>query len=122
MESENIEANQANKEGISLYGGKYLQYNILGNLFEVSAKYAPPIHPVGRGAYGIVWYLSLSLSLYTFFGFCFDIGFWLRNGICLDSGNSRVELLSLDLKSLVPKLNWVGFSFVGFCLSWVPKG
>ncbi|KAB2610031.1 chaperonin CPN60-2 [Pyrus ussuriensis x Pyrus communis] len=73
MESENIEANQANKEGISLYGGKYVQYNILGNLFEVSAKYAPPIHPVGRGAYGTVW----------------------------------VELLSLDLKSLAPKLNWV---------------
>ncbi|KAM1202741.1 hypothetical protein ACFX2J_018649 [Malus domestica] len=47
-----IEGSQ--KEGIPLYGGKYLQYNILGNLFEVSAKYAPPIHPVGRGAYGIV--------------------------------------------------------------------
>ncbi|KAM0996440.1 hypothetical protein ACFX13_006505 [Malus domestica] len=44
----------AQKEGIPLYGGKYIQYNILGNLFEVSAKYAPPIHPVGRGAYGIV--------------------------------------------------------------------
>ncbi|XP_042509953.1 mitogen-activated protein kinase homolog NTF6-like [Macadamia integrifolia] len=34
--------------------GRYLQYNLLGNLFEVSAKYVPPIHPVGRGAYGIV--------------------------------------------------------------------
>ncbi|XP_009354515.1 mitogen-activated protein kinase 13 [Pyrus x bretschneideri] len=44
----------AQKEGIPLYGGKYIQYNILGNLFEVSSKYVPPIHPVGRGAYGIV--------------------------------------------------------------------
>ncbi|KAM5583899.1 mitogen-activated protein kinase [Rosa sericea] len=32
----------------------YVQYNLLGNLFQVSAKYVPPISPVGRGAYGIV--------------------------------------------------------------------
>ncbi|KAJ7947748.1 Mitogen-activated protein kinase [Quillaja saponaria] len=39
---------------VSMYGGKYVRYNILGNLFDVPAKYVPPIHPVGRGAYGIV--------------------------------------------------------------------
>ncbi|XP_004294692.1 PREDICTED: mitogen-activated protein kinase homolog NTF6 [Fragaria vesca subsp. vesca] len=32
----------------------YVQYNLLGNLFQVSDKYVPPISPVGRGAYGIV--------------------------------------------------------------------
>ncbi|XP_044483753.1 mitogen-activated protein kinase homolog NTF6-like [Mangifera indica] len=41
-------------KGISMCGGRYVQYNILGNLFQVSSKYVPPIHPVGRGAYGIV--------------------------------------------------------------------
>lgn len=40
--------------GIPTYGGGYVQYNVLGNLFEVSSKYIPPIQPVGRGAYGIV--------------------------------------------------------------------
>ncbi|PIA38751.1 hypothetical protein AQUCO_02700155v1 [Aquilegia coerulea] len=41
-------------KGVLSHDGRYFQYNILGNLFEVSAKYIPPIQPVGRGAYGIV--------------------------------------------------------------------
>ena len=41
--------------GIPTYDGRYVRYNILGNIFEVSSKYVPPIQPVGRGAYGIVW-------------------------------------------------------------------
>ncbi|KAL6902322.1 hypothetical protein ACP4OV_005198 [Aristida adscensionis] len=36
------------------HGGRFLQYNIFGNLFEITAKYQPPIMPIGRGAYGIV--------------------------------------------------------------------
>ncbi|KAJ8751459.1 hypothetical protein K2173_016670 [Erythroxylum novogranatense] len=40
--------------GFPTYGGRYVQYNILGNQFQVSSKYAPPIHLLGRGAYGIV--------------------------------------------------------------------
>ncbi|KAF7823469.1 mitogen-activated protein kinase 3 [Senna tora] len=36
------------------HGGKFIQYNIFGNLFEVTAKYRPPIMPIGRGAYGLV--------------------------------------------------------------------
>lgn len=36
------------------HGGRFLQYDIFGNLFEISAKYQPPIMPIGRGAYGIV--------------------------------------------------------------------
>ncbi|KAL9416126.1 hypothetical protein AB3S75_039341 [Citrus x aurantiifolia] len=35
-------------------GGQFIQYNIFGNLFEITAKYRPPIMPIGRGAYGIV--------------------------------------------------------------------
>ncbi|KAJ1405979.1 Serine/threonine-protein kinase, active site [Sesbania bispinosa] len=36
------------------HGGRYAQYNVYGNLFEVTSKYVPPIRPIGRGAYGIV--------------------------------------------------------------------
>lgn len=42
-------------KGVPTHGGRYVQYNVYGNLFEVSRKYVPPIRPVGRGAYGIVW-------------------------------------------------------------------
>ena len=41
--------------GVATHGGRYVLYNVYGNLFEVSSKYAPPIRPIGRGAYGIVW-------------------------------------------------------------------
>ncbi|GKU96785.1 hypothetical protein SLEP1_g9979 [Rubroshorea leprosula] len=41
-------------KGIPTHGGRYVRYNVYGNLFEVSRKYVPPIRPVGRGAYGIV--------------------------------------------------------------------
>nr|GMD12481.1 mitogen-activated protein kinase homolog NTF6 [Ipomoea batatas] len=41
-------------KGVPIFGGKYTQYNVLGNLFHVPAKYIPPIQPVGRGAYGMV--------------------------------------------------------------------
>ncbi|CAM8889350.1 unnamed protein product [Rhodiola kirilowii] len=44
----------AEVKGIPSHGGRYVRYNILGDLFEVSSKYVPPIQPVGRGAYGIV--------------------------------------------------------------------
>ncbi|KAE8688750.1 Mitogen-activated protein kinase-like protein NTF6 [Hibiscus syriacus] len=40
--------------GTPTYDGRYVRYNILGTIFEVPSKYAPPIQPVGRGAYGIV--------------------------------------------------------------------
>ncbi|KAK2407016.1 mitogen-activated protein kinase protein MMK2 [Trifolium repens] len=49
-----VESAENNIRGIPIHGGHYLQYNIYGNLFEVSRKYVPPIRPVGRGAYGIV--------------------------------------------------------------------
>lgn len=42
-------------KGVLTHGGRYVQYNIYGNLFEVTTKYVPPIRPVGRGASGIVW-------------------------------------------------------------------
>ncbi|KAH7542562.1 hypothetical protein FEM48_Zijuj02G0087200 [Ziziphus jujuba var. spinosa] len=53
MENEN-ESMEIEARGIPTYGGRCVQYNILGNLFEVPSKYVPPINPVGRGAYGIV--------------------------------------------------------------------
>ncbi|XAR59803.1 Mitogen-activated protein kinase [Bertholletia excelsa] len=39
---------------VPTHGGKFIQYNIFGHLFEITAKYRPPILPIGRGAYGIV--------------------------------------------------------------------
>nr|GMD99829.1 mitogen-activated protein kinase homolog MMK1 [Ipomoea batatas] len=36
------------------HGGRFIQYNIFGNVFEITAKYKPPIMPIGKGAYGIV--------------------------------------------------------------------
>ncbi|KAF5728773.1 hypothetical protein HS088_TW21G00926 [Tripterygium wilfordii] len=33
------------------HGGRFIQYNIFGNIFEVTAKYKPPIMPIGKGAY-----------------------------------------------------------------------
>ncbi|CAK9141939.1 unnamed protein product [Ilex paraguariensis] len=44
----------ANIEGVLTHGGRYVRYNVYGNLFEVSCKYVPPIRPIGRGAFGIV--------------------------------------------------------------------
>lgn len=44
-----------NIRGVPTHGGRYVQYNVYGNLFEVPRKYVPPIRPIGRGAYGIVW-------------------------------------------------------------------
>ncbi|KAL8136400.1 hypothetical protein V2J09_002401 [Rumex salicifolius] len=35
-------------------GDGYTEYNIFGNLFQISRKYIPPIRPIGFGAYGIV--------------------------------------------------------------------
>ncbi|KAF8077130.1 hypothetical protein N665_1060s0009 [Sinapis alba] len=40
--------------GILTYNGRYVMHNVLGNIFELSSKYIPPIQPVGQGAYGIV--------------------------------------------------------------------
>ncbi|XP_031272770.1 mitogen-activated protein kinase homolog MMK1 [Pistacia vera] len=36
------------------HGGRFIEYNIFGNMFVVTAKYKPPIMPIGKGAYGIV--------------------------------------------------------------------
>ena len=41
------------------HGGRFLLYNIFGNQFEITAKYQPPIMPIGHGSYGIVWYVHL---------------------------------------------------------------
>ncbi|XP_058101072.1 mitogen-activated protein kinase homolog D5 isoform X2 [Magnolia sinica] len=43
-----------NIPAVPSHGGRFVQYNIFGNIFEVTAKYKPPIMPIGKGAYGIV--------------------------------------------------------------------
>lgn len=48
-------------KGVPTHEGKYVEYNVLGNFFEVTSKYIPPIQPVGRGAYGMVWYFLSTL-------------------------------------------------------------
>lgn len=48
-------SSDANKlKGVPTHGCRYVQYNVYGNLFELTAKYVPPLRPLGRGAYGIV--------------------------------------------------------------------
>lgn len=52
---------------VATYGGQFIRYNIFGNDFEITNKYRPPIMPIGRGAYGIVWYVVyLCLCFYVF--------------------------------------------------------
>ncbi|KAK6947818.1 hypothetical protein RJ641_001291 [Dillenia turbinata] len=46
--------NGGSVRGVLTHGGPYVKYNLYGNLFDVSAKYVPPIRPIGRGAYGLV--------------------------------------------------------------------
>ncbi|XP_021668400.2 mitogen-activated protein kinase homolog MMK2 isoform X2 [Hevea brasiliensis] len=52
--STTVAAHGSKIKGLPTHGGRYVQYNVYGNLFEVSSKYVPPIRPIGRGAYGIV--------------------------------------------------------------------
>lgn len=54
-ESSSASSTDAKIKRVLTHGGRYAQYNVFGNLFEVSSKYVPPIRPIGRGAYGIVW-------------------------------------------------------------------
>ncbi|KAH1095999.1 hypothetical protein J1N35_012920 [Gossypium stocksii] len=35
-------------------------YDIYGNIFEVTAKYKPPIEPIGMGGYGIICMVNSS--------------------------------------------------------------
>lgn len=86
-----MSSGEHNIRGLPTHGGRYVQYNVYGNLFEVSRKYVPPIRPIGRGAYGLVWYFSLlllrvppSFPLSPYFPgpswrrifYSTDIGFW----------------------------------------------
>lgn len=60
---------------VHTYGGQFIQYSIFGNLFEITSKYRPPIMPIGRGAYGIVWYVAKLIVLFLLlhsFSFRFD--------------------------------------------------
>lgn len=54
------------------YGGHYVKYVVAGTDFEVTARYKPPLRPIGRGAYGIVWLESLPLSLKLFYSILFS--------------------------------------------------
>ncbi|KAI7982426.1 Mitogen-activated protein kinase 3 [Camellia lanceoleosa] len=40
--------------GELVHGGQFIKHNVSGHVFEITAKYRPPIMPLGRGAYGIV--------------------------------------------------------------------
>lgn len=58
---------------LATHGGQFVQYDIFGNLFEITTKYRPPIMPIGRGAYGIVWYVNLPLTFFLSFFFCLEV-------------------------------------------------
>ncbi|RVX04191.1 Mitogen-activated protein kinase 4 [Vitis vinifera] len=67
MDASSGSGDGGNIKGVPTHGGRYVRYNVYGNFFEVSAKYVPPIRPVGRGAYGIVW------NFFTSFAQCQNI-------------------------------------------------
>lgn len=52
-----------------MHGGKFVRYNLYGSLFEVPCKYVPPLRPLGRGAYGLVWLVQLNKCQKLFFSF-----------------------------------------------------
>ncbi|XP_058110176.1 mitogen-activated protein kinase 3-like [Magnolia sinica] len=54
MENAPHNSNTPEFPSIPTHGGRFVQYSIFGNIFEITAKYRPPIMPIGRGAYGIV--------------------------------------------------------------------
>lgn len=43
-----------NIPGVLSHGGRFVRYDVYGNMFEITAKYIPPLFPIGRGAYGVV--------------------------------------------------------------------
>ncbi|MBA0827549.1 hypothetical protein Goarm_012321, partial [Gossypium armourianum] len=43
-----------NFPAILRHGNRFIGYDIYGKIFEVTAKYKPPIEPIGMGGYGIV--------------------------------------------------------------------
>lgn len=47
------------------HDGRFIQYNIGGNIFEVTAKYKFPVNFLGRGSHGIVWYIIHYISTNT---------------------------------------------------------
>lgn len=53
-EGEDDDEGEVIMRGVPTHGGKFVLYNVYGNPFEVTAKYKPPVEPLGRGAYGIV--------------------------------------------------------------------
>lgn len=72
-DSSSSSSTESKVKGLLTHGGRYVQYNVYGNFFEVSNKYVPPIRPIGRGAYGIVWYVYSLLKAYNY---CFRLIRW----------------------------------------------
>lgn len=99
--------------GVSTHDGHYMHYNIFGNFFEVSAKYVPPIRPIGRGAYGIVWcvfffLLSPSSSPQLSFFKLFPFPFFFSTRLCPVFCRLQV---SLTFYADFGRFDW-GFFFV----------
>lgn len=59
---------------VQTHGGQFICYDIFGSLFEITSKYRPPIIPIGRGAYGIVWYVYFFFYLKSLFFLFLEIG------------------------------------------------
>ena len=63
-EEENDVMDGVIRKGVSTHGALFSLYDVYGDPFEITAKYQPPIEPLGRGAYGIVWYSILITFLF----------------------------------------------------------
>ena len=42
-------------DGVPTYDGKFMEYTVVGQSFQVLPKYTPPFNPIGKGSYGFVW-------------------------------------------------------------------
>ena len=70
-------------------------------IYIVTAKYKPPILPIGKGAYVIVWFLCLCLSFFclissiSFFCFFESENFWFSSALNLKT-NEHLALKKIE--------------------------
>lgn len=74
-----------------IHGGLFIEYNIFGNIFEVTCNYKPPLLPIGKGAlwhrlvisilsYPILFFSSIPIYFFFFFLFS-DFGIFILYSI-----------------------------------------
>lgn len=68
--------------------GRFITYTIYEYQFVVTSKYKPPIMPVGKGAYGLVWLDFVSSSIHFVSDFFYLFIFFRSSAHDYDRGTS----------------------------------